>query len=85
MTFNDYDVVRLKQDIPQVRVTAGAGDARLPVAGDVGTILMVHSVSLGTEPSYIVECVDPSGGTSWMADVFQSELELVESAGASAA
>ena len=77
MTFSEYDVVRLTKDVSLDRVDLGAGDARQPAVGDVGTVLIVHVVPPGAEPAYIVECVDASGGTAWMANVMQSELALV--------
>ena len=85
MAFNEYDVVRLTKDVPLDRVDRSASDARQPVVGDVGTVLIVHVVPPGAESAYIVECVDASGGTTWMADVLQSELVLVRQGDASAA
>ena len=78
MVFNEYDLVRLTKDVPQERVHSSGDDARQPIIGDIGTVLIVHAVRTGEDRAYIVECVDASGGTSWMADVFQSELALVE-------
>ena len=78
MGFSEYDVVRLTKDVPLDRVHSSEDDTRQPVVGDVGTVLIAHIVPPGEERAYIVECVDSSGGTLWMADVLQSELSLVQ-------
>ena len=76
MKFEQYDVVRLKGLHMQVRDHADEFNLRLPVAGDVATIVEVSS----KPPGYVLECSDRTGITQWLIafgpdDV---ELELVE-------
>ncbi len=72
--FHEFDVVRLVQLIDANRHYAGSeGIKRPPRIGDVGTIVYVAPGAT----SFIVECVDSSGLTGWLADFADAELELV--------
>jgi hypothetical protein len=76
----EYDVVRIvKLDQPNRQYDGTESVKRLPRIDDLGTIVHVYSVSKGTEPAYIVQCVDSDGLTVWLADFTVGELELVES------
>ncbi|GAB3361489.1 hypothetical protein GCM10027430_35480 [Lysobacter tyrosinilyticus] len=79
MQLQELDVVRLISPLPEGRVDPAIGNAAEPQAGDVGTVVIVHIVPSGQEPAFLVECVGPQGETRWLADVLQSELELVSS------
>ena len=80
MKFQELDVVRVTAQLPEDRVDADFGDASTPLIGDVGTIVNAYPVPTGQEPVFMVECVSPEGVVRWLADLYQSELELVSSA-----
>jgi hypothetical protein len=50
------------------------GVARPPEVGDVGTIVYADGNLM-----VMVECVEPSGMTLWLADFYLDEVELVAS------
>jgi hypothetical protein len=75
----ELDVVRVTSKLPAGRVDPNIGDAAEPQIGDVGTIVLVHTVQMGQEAAFLVECVGENGNTRWLADILQSELELVPS------
>ena len=75
MRFREYDVVRVIAPIPDARIHGNAGEGVQPRVGDIGAILIVHTVKPGEEPGFIVERTGPGGSTLWMADIFASELE----------
>lgn len=82
--FAEYSTVRLVQLEQERRwVSEGTeGISRPPEIGDVGTV-----VDFGESEShitYIVEKIDPGGGTVWVAEFLAQELELVEDDAASA-
>lgn len=79
MKFQLLDVVRIVSQLPEGRVDRAFGDGAEPLTGDVGTVVHMHTVQSGEDPTYLVECVGPEGGVRWLADVHQSELELVSS------
>lgn len=60
MKFKQYDVVRLKAI--NVSVSTDEFNLRLPVVGDVATIIEIYSSPLG----YELECSDVGGITQWM-------------------
>jgi hypothetical protein len=78
-TLNELDVVRiLSLRVPDRPFEGSPGWARDPRVGDLGTI--VHVASTCDEDSlnaYLVECVDKSGMTVWLAEFTEAELELV--------
>jgi len=79
MKYQEIDVVRIIRQVPEGRVDPTFADSAEPLIGDVGTIVNVYTVQSGQEPAFMVECVGPDGGVRWLADVFQSQLELVSS------
>ena len=81
MQFREYNVVRVIAPIPANRIDRNAGEAREPQVGDIGTILIVHSIQPGQESAFIVESVGADGHTLWMADILASELEQVSAGG----
>ena len=82
MKFHEYDVVRVTQDLPSIRIDAGS---RQPQEGDIGTVVMAYPDADGVNPAYAVECVAEDGSTVWLADVKQSKLRLAQTCGPSAA
>ena len=53
--------------------------ARLPVVGDIGTIIEVYT---NPESAFEVECSEPDTGiTVWLEAMYPDELELVQKAG----
>ena len=77
--FKELDIVRVvKLIMPnEKRGNMGAADIkRDPIAGDVGTIVHVHSKVKGLEQAYIVECCDNEGRPYWLADFLEAELEI---------
>jgi hypothetical protein len=79
MQFKELDVVRITSPLPEGRVDPAIGDATEPQVGDIGTVVIVHTMQSGQEPAFLVECVGPQGETRWLADILQTELELVSS------
>ncbi|TXD45156.1 DUF4926 domain-containing protein [Xanthomonas campestris] len=79
MQFKELDVVRLISSLPDKRVDHAIGAASDPQIGDMGTVVIVHAVPSRQQPAFLVECVGPEGETHWLANVLQSELELVSS------
>ena len=75
----ELDVVRVISKLPAGRVDPAIGDDAEPQIGDVGTIVLVHTVQADQEAAFLVECVWKNGNTRWLADILQSELELVHS------
>jgi hypothetical protein len=75
----ELDVMRLTSKLPAGRVDPDIGDAAEPQIGDVGTIVLVHTVRADQEVAFLVECVGKNGNTRWLADILQSELELAPS------
>ncbi len=63
---NEYDVVRLKRDMPSVNLTAGA----------IGTILMIYP-RLSGPPAYEVEFTDGGITTLALLTVTEDEIEKV--------
>ena len=71
MTLNEHDVVRVARLLTTSRPFDGStGVLREPRIGDVGAI--VHVLA---ERHFVVECVDASGRTVWLADFVADELE----------
>lgn len=78
--FIEFDTVRIVTiHGPAGRHLAADDYERLPEVGDVGTI--VHLTPTydpdGTETRFIVESVDTSGRSVWLAEFSREELELV--------
>lgn len=63
--FNEYDVVKLTEDIREENLSAGA----------TGTILMVYTDS---PPTYEVEFSDDDGVTLALITIKGNKLDLVE-------
>lgn len=63
--FGEYDVVKLKKDIPSSGLVAGA----------IGAIVMVYS---SNPPEYEVEFVDQDGNTLALVTLSEDEIELVK-------
>lgn len=80
MKLQELDMVRVTAQLPEDRVDPAFGDASTPRIGDLGAIVGAYPVPTGQEPVFMVECVSPEGVVRWLADVYQSELELVSSA-----
>ena len=74
MRISEYDVVRVIADIPAGRINRSASQ-RSPRIGDLGAVVLVHTIQLDQEAAFAVECVGPDGHTIWLADIFASELE----------
>lgn len=72
VTMKQFDVV----EVTSIRDDRFAGqevfDHRLPVAGDVGTILDVY------DNAFEVECSGSDGQTIWLAAMYPDELRLVK-------
>lgn len=77
MAFKPYDQVRVRQVSARVRTNAWAIDERAPQAGDSGAVVEVLHAP-GKADLYVVECVDSSGHTVWLADFAADELERFE-------
>ncbi|WP_242166498.1 hypothetical protein [Lysobacter sp. M15] len=78
MKISEYDVVRVIAEIPADRIDLSASQGR-PQIGDLGAVVLVHTVKPNQEPAFIVECVGSDGHTIWLADILASELERVPS------
>jgi hypothetical protein len=73
MRLRELDVVRVCRLFTSTRRIDGTPTVlRLPMIGDIGTI--VHVLS---EDAFTVECVDADGLTVWLADFTGGELEVV--------
>jgi hypothetical protein len=71
---------RLRVAIPQERVDRTQGDGvSLPKAGDI-VELDQGFTGLRGESMGIVVCINADGSTRWVADAFESELELLDEA-----
>jgi hypothetical protein len=64
--FNEYDVVKLTEDMPEENLSSGA----------TGTVLMVYTDS---PPTYEVEFSDDSGVTLALITIRGNKLDLVSS------
>ncbi|WP_313245679.1 hypothetical protein [Stenotrophomonas rhizophila] len=79
MKFQMLDVVRIISQLPEGRVDPAFGDGAEPLIGDVGTVVHMTACSPDRPPAFLVESIGPEGGVRWLADIYQSELELVSS------
>jgi hypothetical protein len=76
MPFRELDAVRVVRLLTPTRQVDGSGGVvREPRPGDLGTIVHV----LG-EKTFVVECVEASGLTVWVADFAAEELERISQA-----
>lgn len=71
--FKELDVVHIVKLTCAERAIEGTeGIVRQPQVGDTGTVLLVLEDL--NHRQYLVECVDPSGYTVWIADFEEDEL-----------
>lgn len=71
----ELDVVRVKTlSEPEREYDGSESVKRAPRVGDEGTIVRVLSDE-GLENKYLVEAVDNSGYTLWIAEFWENELE----------
>lgn len=71
MAFSELDVVRIARLLTLTRGVDGTeAVVRQPRVGDIGAVVHV----LG-EDRFVVECVDASGLTLWLAEFMAEELE----------
>jgi hypothetical protein len=69
----ELNVVRINSLGDDSREFTGTpGIARPPKVGDAGTIVHVHSDTM-----FMVECVDSSGRTVWLAEFHRGEIETI--------
>ena len=74
--FKMFDAVRVSRLHVRVRAVHGTrSPARQPRVGDRGTIVEVFGPA--GEATYLVECVEPDGGTAWVAELAREELEAI--------
>jgi hypothetical protein len=72
--FAEYDIVKVvKLNTTNRQFVGSENISRPPQVGDTGTV--VHT--LETNKAFIVEMVDSSGYTVWLADFLAEELEPV--------
>lgn len=62
--FREYDVVKLKKDLPAEKLKAGT----------IGAIVMVYPEK---PQAYEVEFVDEEGGTSALLTLSEKEIEII--------
>jgi hypothetical protein len=75
--FEEYSVVRIVELKTANRPFIGTETVKEPPkVSDIGTI--VHIITNAKETLYIVEKVNSSGQTVWLADFFQEEIELLD-------
>lgn len=65
--FNEYDIVRLKHDLPTLGLQAGA----------IGTILLIYKQHL-LPPAYEVEFTDDQGNALAILALQEDEIEKIE-------
>lgn len=76
--FAEYAIVRIVQLHQSHRHwLSSEGVGRPPAVGDTGTIVHVYALNDPATP-YIIECVDDSGLTLWLADFDWDELASVQ-------
>ena len=66
--FEEYQVVRLKKNLPEHNLSVGV----------IGTILLVYDVKPNLPRAYEVEFVDSQGKTLAEVTVFEENIEEVE-------
>ena len=66
-TFHEYDVVKLKRDMPSIALKAGS----------IGAIVMVYTKDKNTH-AYEVEFVDENGETLALQTLGEDDIEKVE-------
>ena len=72
----ELDVVRVRElSRPDQEFAGSENIKRPPRLGDIGTI--VHDYVTSGTRAFIVECVDTNGGTIWLADFDENELEAI--------
>jgi hypothetical protein len=77
MNLREYDIVRVSRLLVADRSFDGTDAVkRAPRLGDVGTIVYELDPANAAAP-VVVEMVDDSGMTIWLADFERAELELV--------
>lgn len=72
MQFNQYDVVRIKALALQADTHPDDFNRRLPVVGDVATIVEIYSMP----PGYELECSVADGITQWLVAFTLDEVAL---------
>jgi Domain of unknown function (DUF4926) len=66
--FEEYQVIRLKRDLPEHNLSAGV----------IGTILLVYDLKPNLPRAYEVEFVDSQGKTLAEITVFEEDMEGVK-------
>lgn len=72
MQFKQYDVVRIKALALQADTPPDDFNRRLPVVGDVATIVEIYSMP----PGYELECSGADGITQWLVAFTLDEVAL---------
>jgi hypothetical protein len=68
---------RVIAHVPIERVDPTVGDGSAPQIGDI--VCLHHGFTGSTgEPMGIVSCLGSDGRTKWVADLLDSEIELIE-------
>lgn len=80
MKIQEFDVVRITAQLPEDRVDPAFGEPRRHASETLAQSSVLTPCRRGRSPVFMVECVSPEGVVRWLADVYQSELELVSSA-----
>jgi len=76
-SFRKYEVVEIVKLSQAPKAYEGSSlNKRAPVLGDRGTIVEVLSAPK-VDTCFVVECVEPDGGTAWLADFSAEELAPV--------